>query len=115
VYPLFAFAKKSALKLIGGAAVGTGIFFSSSGFSVFSLDSDSSAFTSSGFATKLNAGALAGGATGFASTFGSSDLLDALLAVGMPKANPPAGAEAGAANPKPVLAVVAADADDALE
>jgi hypothetical protein len=114
VYPLFAFAKKSALKLIGGAAVGTGIFFSS-GFSVFSLDSDSSAFTSSGFATKLNAGALAGGATGFASTFGSSDLLDALLAVGMPKANPPAGAEAGAANPKPVLAVVAADADDALE
>ena len=117
---MFAFAKKSAPKLIGGAAVGTGVFFSSSGstllsssgFSVFSLESDFSAFTSSGFAAKLNTGALAGGVAGLASTFGSSDLVDALLAAGIPNEKPPVGAEAGVPNPKPALAVVASDADD---
>ena len=116
---MFAFAKKSAPKLIGGAAVGTGVFFSSSGstllsssaFSVFSLESDFSAFTSSGFAAKLNTGALVGGVAGLAS-FGSSDSVDALLAAGIPNEKPPVGAEAGAPNPKPALAVVASDADD---
>lgn len=116
---MFAFAKKSAPKLIGGAAVGTGVFFSSSGstllsssaFSVFSLESDFSALTS-GFAAKLNTGALVGGVAGLASTFGSSDSVDALLAAGIPNEKPPVGAEAGAPNPKPALAVVASDADD---
>ena len=119
-YPAFALAKKSALKLIGGAAIGADASFSSA-VACF-LDSppfagsvvclESSGFASTGFAAKLKAGALARGAAAtcasFSSFFAAGALLDEIL-----NEKPPAGVEAGA--PKtPLLAVVegAAELED---
>ena len=103
-YPLFALAKKSALKLMGGAATGVvasfdSSFFDSSSGTSFDLTSPAG-FISAGFAPKLNAGALA-----------SSDFESAVAFAGVPKENPPAGFDAGALEPNPPLTGVAADVE----
>jgi hypothetical protein len=101
---LFALAKKSALKLMGGAATGAAASFDSSFFdssSGISFDLTSPAgFVSAGFAPKLNAGALA-----------SSDSESDVAFAGVPKENPPAGFDAGALEPNPPLTGVAAGVD----
>ena len=113
-YPLFAFAKKSALKLMGGAATGVtatfGCSFVDSSFfgssfvdcpsgNSFNLASSADLMTA-GFAPKANAGVVAG-----------SDWESVVALAGVPKEKPPTGFAAGALNANPLLVVADAVAD----